>query len=600
MLIVSVLCPVQTLDDIHTIDNLAHAHIAQCSAENIMLWCQFIQIFGMHETTAIALAKEYHLKRVRKQQQQRQSAVICSFFRNTLVQWHISYAIRVFLSFKKVKRLSEGFFLRETSRINLLTNEYVSCLPETSIDPSFSRSGVIHSAICTISYGIHSTTHAYHIYPSNVPNSMAYRILYRWLWKKSTRRLKNNRALLSWSWKGVLSNASSSLQTVQNLSKNLVRNSGDYGRGAEKCIGWSSVLLGKYPSALGPAGKVEKSNPNPSAKSPSAPPAKSQKQSKVASPPAVPLMHSSAKGLFSSRQQSPRNTNPVLALSNDPSVRLTSFRKVGEGMTSASSSSTPTTLQSNASLPSGLFPYQSDSNITRSTRIRSNSSGLIKQASRHSLPDVPFQRSNSLSKAESNLINASIVPEFLSTGSEVTNDEVFSSPEQETAVASEFGDSCMKSKVLQASFRGKAGTMDRRRTSTSSRSLSNSSPSNANHDKRPLVNATKYFTNKADDQDTDNATIDRPEACSLDSVLSLTLQLEQTSNANIERRHTISTDDIDPLLLNGLTNDENMLNLMEKADGQAASTANDEEKDKRVFADDRIQHNSAINSQTIE
>ncbi|CAF3420417.1 unnamed protein product [Rotaria sp. Silwood1] len=55
----------QNIDDIHTIDNLAHAHIAQCSAENIMLWCQFIQVFGLHELSAIVLAKDYHFKRVR-------------------------------------------------------------------------------------------------------------------------------------------------------------------------------------------------------------------------------------------------------------------------------------------------------------------------------------------------------------------------------------------------------------------------------------------------------------------------------------------------------------------------------------------------------
>jgi isoleucyl-tRNA synthetase len=50
-----------------------------------MLWCQFIQTFGLHETSAIVLSKEYH--------------------------------------FKRIKRLSEGFFHREISRINLLTNE---------------------------------------------------------------------------------------------------------------------------------------------------------------------------------------------------------------------------------------------------------------------------------------------------------------------------------------------------------------------------------------------------------------------------------------------------------------------------------------------
>ncbi len=54
----------KNIDDIHTIDNLAHAHIAQCSAENIMLWCQFIQIFGLHKSSAIVLAKDYHFKRV--------------------------------------------------------------------------------------------------------------------------------------------------------------------------------------------------------------------------------------------------------------------------------------------------------------------------------------------------------------------------------------------------------------------------------------------------------------------------------------------------------------------------------------------------------
>ncbi len=76
-----------------------------------MLWCQFIQTFGLHETCAIVLSKEYH--------------------------------------FKRIKRLSEGFFHREISRINLLTNEsnsyndlhdlvrnssYYSRLPHLSIE----------------------------------------------------------------------------------------------------------------------------------------------------------------------------------------------------------------------------------------------------------------------------------------------------------------------------------------------------------------------------------------------------------------------------------------------------------------------------------
>lgn len=54
------------MDDIHTIDSQAHAHIAQCSAGNIMLWGRFIECFGLHEMTANVLAKEYHSKRVRK------------------------------------------------------------------------------------------------------------------------------------------------------------------------------------------------------------------------------------------------------------------------------------------------------------------------------------------------------------------------------------------------------------------------------------------------------------------------------------------------------------------------------------------------------
>ena len=54
----------QGLDDIHTIDNLAHAHIAQCSAENIMLWCQFVQQFSLDDRVATVLGREYHLKRV--------------------------------------------------------------------------------------------------------------------------------------------------------------------------------------------------------------------------------------------------------------------------------------------------------------------------------------------------------------------------------------------------------------------------------------------------------------------------------------------------------------------------------------------------------
>lgn len=50
-----------------------------------MLWCQFIQTFGLHESVGIVLAKDYH--------------------------------------FKRIKRFSEGFFQREISRTNLFANE---------------------------------------------------------------------------------------------------------------------------------------------------------------------------------------------------------------------------------------------------------------------------------------------------------------------------------------------------------------------------------------------------------------------------------------------------------------------------------------------
>lgn len=76
------------MDDIHTIDSQAHAHIAQCSAGNIMLWGRFIECFGLHETTENVLAKEYHNKRVRKKNH--------SFFRNNIAQ---DLCVYIFLFF---------------------------------------------------------------------------------------------------------------------------------------------------------------------------------------------------------------------------------------------------------------------------------------------------------------------------------------------------------------------------------------------------------------------------------------------------------------------------------------------------------------------
>lgn len=71
------------MDDIHTIDSQAHAHIAQCSAGNIMLWGRFIESFGLQEMTANVLAKEYHSKRVR----------IMPFFRNNITQHWCIYTL---------------------------------------------------------------------------------------------------------------------------------------------------------------------------------------------------------------------------------------------------------------------------------------------------------------------------------------------------------------------------------------------------------------------------------------------------------------------------------------------------------------------------
>ncbi len=67
-----------------------------------MLWCQFIQIFGLHESSAIVLAKDYHFKRV---------------------NYFLIFIIIIIDLFRQVKRLSEGFFHHEISRVNLLTNE---------------------------------------------------------------------------------------------------------------------------------------------------------------------------------------------------------------------------------------------------------------------------------------------------------------------------------------------------------------------------------------------------------------------------------------------------------------------------------------------
>ncbi|CAF4608010.1 unnamed protein product [Rotaria sp. Silwood1] len=533
----------QNIDDIHTIDNLAHAHIAQCSAENIMLWCQFIQVFGLHELSAIVLAKDYH--------------------------------------FKRVRRMSEGFFQREISRVNLLTNECDSYSELHEIvrnSPYYSR--LPHLTIeCVELDGI----------PDTLP--ILIEEIYSAVEQKPTQILSSSVKTKSNS--GY--NDNPIVQAVQNFSK--------FRPNFGLCLG----------------GSMDETVLSSLSKPPGTPPLKSQKQQQQSqsSKPATndpnslstPKLRQSGKNLLSFRTQTPTNINPIIAFSNDPSIQLTSFRKVDQDDTPTISliTTTTTTTENNPNLPSNLFPYQSDSDITNT----SHSLRLHKHASRYSLPDVPLQRSHSTSTTSN--IDVPIVPQFLCTTPD-KNDDVFKTNEQEKVVAaSTFGDSSMKSKVLQASFRGKASTMDRRTAApatttnvTPFRSKSTSSTTatstNNNNNKRNFNVQPKYFTTKPNDTINDK-TANGPINCSLDSVLNLTLQLEQTATADYQRRHTISTHEIDPLLLNGLTDDENKLHLIEKMNGHQSSMIIDENQTTKAEISselDRIQTNTSMNNQEME
>ncbi|CAF5107499.1 unnamed protein product, partial [Rotaria socialis] len=63
----------------------------------------------------------------------------------------------------------------------------------------------------------------------------------------------------------------------------------------------------------------------------------------------------------------------------------------------------------------------------------------------------------------------------------------------------------MKSKVLQASFRGKTNTMDRRTAATTTTPFRSQSTSTTNN-KRNFNIHPKYFTTKASDISTDKTT----------------------------------------------------------------------------------------------
>lgn len=316
----------------------------------------------------------------------------------------------------------------------------------------------------------------------------------------------------------------------------------------------------------------------------------------------TPKLRQTGKNLLSFRTQTPTNVNPIIAFSNDPSIQLTSFRKVDQDSTPTVSSSTKTTVDTNPNTSSSLFPYQSDSDITNS----SHATRLQKHASRYSLPDVSLQRSNSTASSK---VDESLVPQFLCTTPDKTDDGFAANEQEKVVAASTFGDSSMKSKVLQASFRGKTSTMDRRTatiTPLRSQSTSSTITTSLKSNKRNYNAQPKYFTTKPSENVNDKAT-NCPVNCSLDSVLNLTLQLEQTATADYHRRHTISTHDVDPLLLNGLTDDENKLHHIEKTNGHHShmiidenSTAESEEKQEVPPESERLQVNSSMNNQAIE
>ncbi|CAF3151214.1 unnamed protein product [Rotaria socialis] len=523
----------KTTDDIHSIDNLAHAHIAQCSAENIMLWCQFIQTFGLHEITAIVLAKDYH--------------------------------------FKRVKRLSEGFFLRETSRINILINEgdlfndihelvrnslYYSRLPHLPIE-CIELDGVSDTLPILIE----------EIYSPNEQPSTTTTII-------SSLNPTNN-------------NDNTVFQRVQNLSQ------------------LNSKLSHSVSEKLNEIRSNSASNILSSPRSQS----KKQQQQRTTTSPtksnsnntsSTLVRHQSAKTFSFFRNHTQKNINSVVALSNEPFVKLTSIRKVDQDNVSSSP-----TLKSHTSPAFGLFPNQSDSGINVSRDERFDSSCISTKTSHQSLPNVSIQRSNSsISSVNSNVIDSSIVPTFLCSTSDKVDDDVFQTSDQNNIVAaSTFGDSSTKSKVLRASYRGKPHTMDRQ--TRISNAVRSSSTSSTTYNKHSSNTQPKYFITKTDDKIT-ATTPNQPVNYALDSVLSLTLELEQTATANVQRRHTISAHDINPLLLNGLTDDENQLNLIERANQQNSSiivnneptNATDNKQDISLEYD-RLQ-NKSINSQTIE
>lgn len=57
---------VQECSDAETLDDLANRHVAQCSAENIMQWCTYLDNFSLNQEIAPQLASEYHNRRLKR------------------------------------------------------------------------------------------------------------------------------------------------------------------------------------------------------------------------------------------------------------------------------------------------------------------------------------------------------------------------------------------------------------------------------------------------------------------------------------------------------------------------------------------------------
>ena len=420
--------------------------------------------------------------------------------------------------------MSEGFFLRETSRINLLVNEYEIELLSSSLENKF------------LFAFVYIRGDNYNELNEFVRNSSYYsRLPHLPIECVELDGIPDTLPILI---EEVYSPTDSQSISLSSQSKT------------------DNFTLQKTPNLS------KKHSDTPSASVPSTPRLRSE-TSKIDPLQSSSIVRQSIIKLPSFRRRTSSNLKPVIALTSEPFVQLTSFRKVDQ-----------------------TFPEEFNTNYFNQ---RSQSSRLKKQSSRRSLPDVPFQRSTSLSNSHLNLLDSPVIPKFLCTTPDKTNDddEVFLATDQEQTVdPATFGDSSTKSKILRESYRRKANTEDRRGTRPGLRRSFSTS-----HHPQP-----KYFLTQTNTKPPTTTTTPTNEqaASPLESVLNLTLQLEKSSIDDVQRRQTISTHDVNPLLLNGLTDDENHRNLMEKSNGHSSTASNDNKQD------DRIQKHSSINSQTIE